>query len=84
MPRKKSLSFEEALDGLETIVRTMESGDMPLAELMENYRKGVALSEQCLQALDQAEKSMDAVIKDSGKGVQEMELQIEGDSNVEG
>jgi exodeoxyribonuclease VII small subunit len=79
MPRKKSRSFEESLAGLETIVQSMEKGDMPLADLMENYKKGRELSQECLKALTCAEKAMDIMVKDDGGNVQKLELTIEGD-----
>ena len=86
MPRKKSLSFEEALSGLEDIVRAMEAGDMPLAELTENYSKGIELSQQCLQALRHAEKVMDIEVRETADGVaeQELTLGLEADGHVEG
>lgn len=79
MPRKKAPSFEEALSELENIVNQMENGDTSLAVLMEQYTKGVALSKACLAELDRAEQSMDLMVKDTGAGVETLELKIEGE-----
>jgi len=79
MAVKKEPSFEEALTALENIVDAMENGELTLAELMENYSRGVTLSQKCLKALDRAEKTMDIMIKDEHDEVQELELKIEGD-----
>ena len=79
MPKKKEPSFEEALENLEEIVKTMETGDVTLAELMDHYAKGIELSQKCLTALSRAEKAMDIMVKDESSGIQELELKIEGD-----
>jgi exodeoxyribonuclease VII small subunit len=79
MAKKKELSFEEALAGLEEIIGNMENGELSLRDLMDNYAQGVKLSKQCMQELEQAEKSMDILIKEENNEAQELELKIEGD-----
>ena len=79
MAKKKELSFEEALAELEGIVGSMEQGNLSLKELMEHYAQGVQLSRQCMLELEQAEKSMDILVKEENNEVQELELKIEGD-----
>ena len=79
MPRKKTPSFEQALAELEELVQAMESGDLSLEKLMENYAKGVELSKLCMTALDRAEKAMDVVLKEKDGVVEELRLEIEGD-----
>lgn len=79
MPRKKALSFEESLEKLEQIVASMESGDSNLKELMANYSEGVQLGNNCLKALDDAEKAMDLLVQENDNKVIEQELQIEGE-----
>ena len=79
MAKKTELSFEEALASLEGIVEAMEQGNLSLKELMEHYAQGVQLSKQCMQELEQAEKSMDILVKEENNEVQELELKIEGD-----
>jgi exodeoxyribonuclease VII small subunit len=48
-------SFEEAMQRLETIVETMESGEVPLAELLAKFEEGSRLLAQCEQRLKSAE-----------------------------
>ena len=78
MPRKKTPSFEQALAELEELVQAMESGDLSLEKLMENYAKGVELSKVCMASLDRAEKAMDVVLKENDGKVEELRLEIEG------
>ena len=80
MPRKKTPSFEQALAEREELVQAMESGDLSLEKLMENYAKGVELSKVCMASLDRAEKAMDVVLKENDGKVEELRLEIEGDA----
>ena len=80
MPRKTTPSFEQALAELEELVQAMESGDLSLEKLMENYAKGVELSKVCMASLDRAEKAMDVVLKENDGKVEELRLEIEGDA----
>jgi exodeoxyribonuclease VII small subunit len=75
----KEASFEESLAELEKIVEQMETGEPSLADLMENYSRGIRLSQKCMKALERAEKAMDLLVKE-GKGETEaLELAIEGE-----
>jgi exodeoxyribonuclease VII small subunit len=47
--------FEEALQKLESIVAAMESGDLPLEQLIARYEEGVKLARICQDKLAEAE-----------------------------
>ena len=79
MPRKKEISFEEALQRLEEIVEKMENGDASWQVLMANSSEGVELSQNCIKALERAEKTMDLLIKDPAGDVETSKLIIEGE-----
>lgn len=49
------LPFEEALKKLESIVETMESGDLPLDTLLARYEEGTKLAHLCQSKLADAE-----------------------------
>ncbi len=49
------LSFEDALRALESIVRRLESGDVPLDESISLYAQGEELRKRCLERLQAAE-----------------------------
>lgn len=40
-------SFEDKIQELETIIQRMESGDVPLKEMMTLHEKGMNLYNQC-------------------------------------
>lgn len=48
-------SFEEALGRLESIVETMEAGDLPLEQLLSRYEEGTRLVKFCQDRLAAAE-----------------------------
>jgi exodeoxyribonuclease VII small subunit len=50
----ESLPFEEALKQLEAIVETMESGDLPLENMLARYEEGVKLARHCQAKLEEA------------------------------
>ncbi|HCB92886.1 MAG TPA: exodeoxyribonuclease VII small subunit [Selenomonas sp.] len=79
MPRKKEMSFESALERLENIVESMETGETSLAELLKNYSEGVELSKFCMASLDRTEQAMDLLIKENGGSFKEQKLDIEGE-----
>lgn len=60
---KQSPSFEEALARLETIVESMESGDVPLAELLAKFEEGNTLLKTCEARLKDAELKIEQLKK---------------------
>lgn len=63
-----TLSFEQALDELETIVKRLEEGRVPLAESVAIYERGEALKQRCEDLLRQAEARVEKITLDaSGK-----------------
>lgn len=57
-PKKKTISFEEGLERLESIAVQMERGELPLDELMKLYEEGIKLSSELNQKLDAASSRM--------------------------
>ncbi len=56
-----SLSFEEALKQLETIVRELEQGNVPLERSIEMYERGDALRQHCDTLLKAAEAKVEKI-----------------------
>jgi exodeoxyribonuclease VII small subunit len=52
------VSFETALAELETIVATMEGGQLPLAESLAAYKRGAELLQYCQAALKDAQQQV--------------------------
>ncbi len=57
------LSFEAALAKLEAIVDSMESGEVPLADLLAKYEEGTKLLKACEARLKDAELKIEKLKK---------------------
>lgn len=57
----KKLTFERALEELETIVKRLEEGKVPLEESVAIYERGEALKRRCEELLRQAEARVDKI-----------------------
>jgi len=64
--KEDALRFEDALSELETIVRTMEQGDLSLEDSLEAFEKGIQLTRQCQQALQDAEQKVQILMEKNG------------------
>ena len=64
-------SFEEALERLENIVESLESGDIPLADLVTKYETGTRLAKFCQRKLDQAEQKIEKLRQEDGQATLE-------------
>ena len=56
-----NLSFEEALEELESITESFEDGDSTLENAVNLYNKGVLLKKHCEKKLKEAKKKIDEV-----------------------
>jgi len=57
------LTFEAALGRLESIVESMESGEVPLAELLAKFEDGTQLLKVCESRLKDAELKIEQLKK---------------------
>ena len=55
-------SFEENMQRLEQIVRTLERGDAALEESLKLFREGTALVQSCGKLLDEAELEVKKIV----------------------
>ena len=58
-------SFEASLEALEQIVQQLEQGDLPLEKSLELFERGIALSRQCQDRLNQAERRIEILLRDN-------------------
>jgi exodeoxyribonuclease VII small subunit len=68
--RETELNFESAMDRLEAIVEQMESGKLPLEDLIVRYEEGMNLVKVCQERLANAEQKIEIIARNSaGKTV---------------
>ena len=68
MPAKEK-TFEESLNALEEIVQRLERGDVPLEEALVAFQEGMALSKQCQDTLEKAEKTLTKMMTENNKEI---------------
>lgn len=54
----KKLSFEQAINRLDEIVKLLERGDAPLSESLKLFEEGTALITNCDNMLNEAEQTV--------------------------
>ena len=69
-PREAAPNFEDALNRLEKIVEQMESGKLPLEDLIVRYEEGMRLVKISQERLANAEQKIEMITRNSaGKAV---------------
>ena len=58
----KKLSFEDALQEMEGIVKRLESGQVKLDEAIESYARGAQLKAHCQAKLKEAQARIDKIV----------------------
>jgi exodeoxyribonuclease VII small subunit len=66
-----SPNFEKALQQLEEIVQELEAGDLPLEKALKRFEDDIRLSKLCAQKLDETEKRVTLLMRDSAGNLSE-------------
>lgn len=67
--KEKELTFEEALDHLEEIVKKLETGEVPLEEAITEFNEAMSLAKSCDEKLKNAEEAITKLVKENGEVV---------------
>jgi len=73
----KKLPFERAIEELETIIKRLEEGKVPLEESVAIYERGEALKSRCEELLKAAEARVEKITLDAGgkpKGTEPLDV----------
>jgi len=57
-----TMSFEEALDELQALVRKLEKGESKLDEAIQQYERGAALKQHCEMKLREAQAKIEKIV----------------------
>lgn len=60
---EEAISFEAAMERLESIVSKLESGDVPLETAIELFQEGMKLSQLCGAKLEDVERKIEVLIE---------------------
>lgn len=68
-PAEVTLSFEEAMEKLESIVSRLENGDVPLEEAIDLFQEGMKLSQLCSGKLELVERKIEMLVEENGSQI---------------
>ena len=61
--KTEPLSFEQAYERLEAIVRQLDEGNLKLDELEKKFEEGMQMAAHCSQRLEQVEQKVNLLIE---------------------
>ena len=64
---RKPFNFEKSLADLEALVTRMEAGDLSLEDSLKAFEQGVRLTQQCQQALTEAQQRVQVLVQQDGE-----------------
>ncbi len=64
-------SFEDAMEELENIVKTLQNGELTLDQSMEQFKNGISLANACNKKLKNAEESIKLLVENLDNSVTE-------------
>lgn len=79
----KNLSFEKALERLQEIVAELEDPEKGLEASLELFEEGVALSRFCRSRIDEIQKRVEVVLKETPEGLATAPLDEELDDDLD-
>ena len=65
-PTMADVTFEQALDRLESLVDQLERGELPLEASLQAFEEGMKLSRLCSRQLEEAEKRVRVLSEGAG------------------
>lgn len=65
--KKDELTFEESMKELETIVKDLENGNIPLDDAINKFNEAMILAKSCNDKLKNAEENVNKILKENGE-----------------
>jgi len=75
--------FEQALKRLEEIVAELEKGELALERALELFEEGIKISRLCGKKLEEAERKVEILVRDSQGALKEEPLD-QSDGQIKG
>lgn len=74
-------TFEQTMKQLERIVQELEDGDLPLEKAIKKFEEGIKLTKLCSEKLDETEKKISILLKNSENQMAEKPLVAEDETD---
>lgn len=75
--KTNNIKFEDALERLEEIIKSLQDGNLSLEKSMEAFQEGIELVKICSEKLDNAETKVKMLIKESNGTQKEVPFDCE-------
>lgn len=72
----KQRTFEQSLEELEGVVRSLEGGKLTLDESLTAFEKGVGLARECETKLTEAKGTIEKLIQESNGAAKTEKLEV--------
>ena len=70
-----ALSYEQALQQLDTLIAQLEKGDIPLDDAISAYERGTRLARHCAELLDRTEQRVSQLVVSGDGSLKEKPLE---------
>lgn len=77
MSENNEKTFEESLNELEKVAQNLERGELSLEAAISEFEKGMKLSKECTEKLEQAEKRINILVKNENGKLEEENFEQE-------
>jgi len=74
---KENKNFEEMISNLEQIAKDLESGNLSLDDSVKKFEEGMQISKECSKILENAEKKISILVKNSDGDITEENFKVE-------
>jgi len=74
---KENKNFEEMISNLEQIAKDLESGNLSLDDSVKKFEEGMQISKECSKILENAEKKITILVKNSDGDITEENFKVE-------
>ena len=64
----KKLSIEESFEQLDTIIGSLQQGDLSLEESFQKHEEGMKLIKHCSDTIDKVEKKLEIIEQEETEG----------------
>ena len=70
-------NFEQSLERLESIVKSLEEGNLPLDQSLQVFEEGIRLMQFCSKELEAAEKKVSMLVEEQNGKTHEVPFDLE-------
>ncbi|MDO4282566.1 MAG: exodeoxyribonuclease VII small subunit [Clostridia bacterium] len=77
MSENNEKTFEESLNELEKVAQNLERGELSLEDAITEFEKGIKLSKECSEKLENAEKRINILVKNENGELEETNFEQE-------